>query len=89
MESDLYTRSTHISYADIQSAKADISDSAAKIQSSFSGIGDPIYSRVAKETRPANMRVTWIMKVEHFSTKPQSGKMTKFSHECHNLLVNN
>ena len=56
------------SYADIQVSYANISLSSANIEMSHAAIGEPRGSRTASETRPSNMRVTWIIKVNHEGT---------------------
>ncbi len=64
-----YHSTTHVSTASIQPSYADISDSQADIQVGYASIGDPVNSRTAEETRPVNMKVTWIMKINHPGSK--------------------
>ncbi len=61
----IYFGSVPEAKANIQSSKANITSARANIQFAKASIGDPTGEciRTADDTRPANMRVVWIMKI--------------------------
>ena len=67
-------------YANIQSSTANIASSSANIQTGQANIGPPIDARTADETRPGNMRVVYIIKIQHAGWTPDeeetNSKMT-------------